>query len=137
MLVVAAVAGERSLSRGINEQRCSPFIYFPELATWGSLEPFLLLFRGSLRCSVPFGLLGFILRRSRRKESGGLTFTSAAAMVLVITSPAPTLSLPLEQKPAVQTVCFHESPSLPWLRVSVTPSLVRLAPALSEMEIKE
>lgn len=51
MLVVAA-AGERSLNRRINEQRCSPFIYFPALATWDPLEPFLLLFRGSQRCRV-------------------------------------------------------------------------------------
>lgn len=88
MLVVAA-AGERSLNRRINEQRCSPFIYFLTLATWDSLEPFLLLFRGSQRCgsSHSGGADG--------KESGGLTFTSAEAVVSAITAPVSTHSIPL------------------------------------------
>lgn len=86
-----------------------PFIYFPVFAAWDSSEPFLFLFRGSLRCNIAaFCLPGFRLRRSRRKKRGGLTFASAVTMVLEITSPVPTLSPPLQQKPAVQTVCFYE-----------------------------
>lgn len=133
-VVAAAAAGERSLNRGINEQRCSPFIYFPALATWDSSKPFLQLFRRFLRCSGPFV--------SSDWHSGGAEGKRARPDLHLccghgcsnnISSSYPLFTTVAEASCAN---CLLERTSLP-PQVGVTPSLVRLAPALSEMEIKE
>lgn len=114
-----------------------PFIYFPAFAAWDTSEPFLLLFRGSLRCNVEgFCPPGFGLTGSRRKERGGLTFASAVAMVLEITS----LFLPSLHHCSRSQLCklfaFMNNPPSPGWGVSMTPSHVRLARHYQKWKLK-